>query len=449
MGYNPRASSGRKEEFLSSASWIEVPKKRFGSLKPDLLNTENNKEKAMSVVSAQPFEPSPYLVKLLLKDINDYILMENNMIALLTIPKPDENSEETYPHLLILTIPDFFTKDISGEKLGANKGFYLYEIPSSLHLIDLSKAQFISNGNTLICLYGRDIIYWEVNQVYESSQEEPNLLVNYGHLKWTHKVQNLCPDEIQNIINVVFPIAEDFSNVSMNNSSESWNLEEGPENPYLVEKLFRRYLVTHYSPIFDLYLYEEPETKDDWNSEVEVVIEEDDNKYEVLPTVLDRIYTKRAREAFEALEFYSESVQKATVTFNSLENILSFQKGLLKDKDNKLTNIGKSILKECLRKIHYFSKRISKLSSGLKILKRINRYQNKQQILKFWYKWKINHSKMMKLETFDEASEVSTVIGETKRQIIKSIHCSNPSKNLENSSYQDYLSTNRRASKGK
>lgn len=130
----------------------------------------------MSFVSVQPIQFYPYQQKLMLKDINEYILMENNMIALLTLPQSDSSSEDAYPRLLILTLPDIFTTH-SKEK----SKFLIYEVPSSLHLIDLKKAQFLTSNNTLVCLYGRDIIYWEITKSF--AEDTPGLLVNYSHCK--------------------------------------------------------------------------------------------------------------------------------------------------------------------------------------------------------------------------------------------------------------------------
>jgi hypothetical protein len=147
-----------------------VTKNPIGSSKSDPQDMRN----AMSVISAQPVQFYPYQQKLMLKDINEYILMENNMIALLTIPQSDSESKGAYPRLLIMALPDIFTNQ-SNE----NSKFLIYEVPSSLHLIDLKKAQFLTSNNTLICLYGRDIIYWEITRSY--AEETPGLLVNYSH----------------------------------------------------------------------------------------------------------------------------------------------------------------------------------------------------------------------------------------------------------------------------
>ena len=45
------------------------------------------------------------------KNIGEYVLMEDNMVALLTLPQSDEGSDEAYPRLLILLLPDFTSKE--------------------------------------------------------------------------------------------------------------------------------------------------------------------------------------------------------------------------------------------------------------------------------------------------------------------------------------------------
>ena len=136
-------------------------------------------------------------------------------------------------------------------------------------------------------------------------------------------------------------------------------------SPYLVEKLYRRYLVTYYSPLFDVYHQEEvrniikneTNSEEEWKSEVEIIIEEPNQNLDILPKILHTIYKKRINLAFNEISFYSQSVKKATETFNILENILSFNNSYLIDSDKGiLSKFGKGITKNALNKMMNFSK---------------------------------------------------------------------------------------------
>jgi len=58
--------------------------------------------------------------------------------------------------------------------------------------------------------------------------------------------------------------------------------------------------------------------------------------------------------------------------------------------------------------------------------------------LEYWYKWKIFHSKSLRFDSIEQPSEVSTVIGEAKRRILRSNKYSNASKNLESTSFREF-----------
>ena len=90
---------------------------------------------------SESISPPVYKYKIMLKNIENYVQMKN-MIALITESNPNSCSDDDkYPRLLILVMPSL--KSILDN-------FYLYEIPSSLHMIDISKAQFVTSENTLI-----------------------------------------------------------------------------------------------------------------------------------------------------------------------------------------------------------------------------------------------------------------------------------------------------------
>ncbi|CAI2361445.1 unnamed protein product [Moneuplotes crassus] len=423
LGYNPKCSSSRKEVFLTSSSFVETrcrPKYNvdLGKVSSDM--------KSKTVIS--PIEPVPqiYNRKLLLKNIDEYIFINSRMVALLTVPENDQDSDNKYPHLLILTIPEILSEETDQEP-----DFLLYEIPSSLHLVDLKKAKFLASGENLVCFYGRDVIYW---QICENNDEERGLLVNYGHLKFTHPVQNLCPDEIQNII-YISPSDNPMRDSTKENSPLNNSTSDYDKSPQLIEKLYRRYLVTYYPPLFDGYRYEEEES-DNEKDDVEVIIEEDTDKYSKLPEILSNLYTKRTKFAYEAIKFYSESILKVTRKLITLENILTFSKDHLQSTVNQTNKFGKSMQRAAIQKIQDFSKKVHSYRNGFKILKRLSQYREKHQVIKYWYRWKLSYLNIPRVDSFDKVSDISSVIGESKRKVIRSNKFSRVSKNLENSSFQ-------------
>jgi hypothetical protein len=253
-------------------------------------------------------------------------------------------------------------------------------------------------------------------------------------------VRNLCPDEIQNLINVIGVETNDISNIESSNDS-SW-----VENDQLVciEKLYRRYLVTYYSPLFDIYSYEEPVTIEntvqslkDNTSEVSLSVE-DSYKYEVLPNMLNRLYKKKIEYSFDALFVYSEAIKKARNAFNLFEDVLAFRKEHLVNEKSQLTKTGKSLLKTSFDNMFTLSRYTKRMKDGLKVLNRVNRYRNKHRILKYWYKWKIYNSNILQYLTNELPSEISTVIGDSKRKQINSTDFNNMSRDfVNNSNYLD------------
>jgi hypothetical protein len=429
---------------LTSASYLETPNSPNNKLRVDISQQKmgSRAKNSVSFISAQPLRQYWYQEKLMLKNIGEYILMENNMIALITLPQSDEGTDEAYPRLLILLLPDLSCnqKQKVNDK---SKGFWIYEIPSPLHIIDISQTKFLTSSNSLICLYGKDIIYWEITISKDEKCSFPNLLVNYGHWKCTQNFINLCPDEYQKVLNFVISPELDASYISSNTSFES---KQEAENPVLVEKLYRRYLVTwrnekavdsenhtSYPPLFDVYQYQE--ATDDWDdSEVEVTVEDDNNsnganeqshnasieeyKLEMLPNVLDKLYKEHISTAFDTILLFIQAYKKGEKALNLLENILNFETEYLTTKNVtnqlRLSILGKSILKQALHKIHERARYNSKLINGLKVLNRVHRYRSRNKIMKFWYLWKLVNSRTKKYDTNELSDEISTVMGETK-----------------------------------
>lgn len=135
FGYNPRLNSGKQEAFLSSVSFLDQPRSPIDGFGRGFHN-KNIAKGAMSVISEQPIKFYPYEKKLLLKGISDYFLMEDGMIALLTLPHSNDTDEDAYPRLLILLIQNnLSTSDSNSGKI--SNEYFIYEIPSSLHIIDL------------------------------------------------------------------------------------------------------------------------------------------------------------------------------------------------------------------------------------------------------------------------------------------------------------------------
>ena len=392
----------------------------------------------MSVISEQPTKFYPFEKKILFKGISDYFIMEEGMIALLTIPHSNDTDEDVYPRLLILLIQSQQSNlDRSVWSKTQNNGCFIYEIPSSLHIIDLTKTEFLTSGNTLIWIYGREIIYWEIFPQKDDESKYPSLLVNYRHWRCTHKLKNLSPIERQDFINVIFETRNGDINLSTSNSSDVWS-DTNKESFTLTEKLFRKYLVNYYEPLYDLYKHEEVEQHDinisinEGDSEVEVSIENKScneyeySQYEVLPNVLDKLYKLRVDYAIRSLFIYSKAIIKGERALNLLESILNFKTEYLitrqKDKTDswfKLSVFGLSIIKQAFAKIYERSKKNSNILKGMKIIKRLTFYREKQNIIKFWFKWKLFHTNY--LEQSNTISEMeSVVINESKRRIISS-----------------------------
>lgn len=103
-------------------------------------------------------------------------------------------------------------------------------------------------------------------------------------------------------------------------------------------------------------------------------------------------------------------------------------------KTPQLTLVGKHIAKYALTKIHGQAKVNKKIHSGLRILTRVNRYRSKHQIMRYWYRWKFIHSQNCRVETNELPDEFSTVMNDTKKNVIRS-KCGNVSKDLSQNSY--------------
>ena len=128
MDYDIISDLNSKRRYLNSDSYLKNPNIKYSQ---DLFSKNNLLENQETQVQ----DSQIYKHKIMIKNINDYVQMKN-MIALITKPDPKTSSDDDKcPQLLILLIPNL--KSIMNN-------FYLYEIPSSLHMIDISKAQFIT-----------------------------------------------------------------------------------------------------------------------------------------------------------------------------------------------------------------------------------------------------------------------------------------------------------------
>jgi len=144
MGYDPKSNS-KQETFLMSASYLEPPKSPISSM--NLGNSSHRVGKSSSLISHQPLQQYCYQKKFMLKDIADYVLINSTMIALITLPQVDERAKGAYPRLLVLLLPDVKSNLKNSQ---TNTKFHLYEIPSSLHIIDVKKTKFLVSNGTLI-----------------------------------------------------------------------------------------------------------------------------------------------------------------------------------------------------------------------------------------------------------------------------------------------------------
>lgn len=103
IDYNPKADTKRKEKFMTSASFLHPSSHTFA---PNL-NKLTGTKSSMSVLEPSHQPTHPYKSKILLKNVQNFIIMENNMVAVITEPSKLEadnctNEAEKYPRLLIL-----------------------------------------------------------------------------------------------------------------------------------------------------------------------------------------------------------------------------------------------------------------------------------------------------------------------------------------------------------
>ena len=197
-------------------------------------------------------------------------------------------------------------------------------------------------------------------------------------------------------------------------------------------------MVNYYSPLFDLYRYEEAYPQDniltpnEGDSDVEISIEEkssneyDYSHHDVLPALLDKIYKSQVSFVFRSIFTYSLAIAKGEKALNLLENILNFKTEYLVTRSNdeeefsiKLSVFGKAIMRKAFAKISDRAKQISNIIKGFKMIKRLLFYREKQKVTKFWFKWKLFNTNFYEhSQTISDMDSV--VINESKRRIISS-----------------------------
>lgn len=176
--------------------------------------------------------------------------------------------------------------------------------------------------------------------------------------------------------------------ISQESSNTSMDIGMNIDTPVLIEKLFRRYLVTYYPPLLDIYFYQEPIAQStasilspNEESDGEITIEEDDYRIEKVIIALERIQTKRLSNSLGKIREFSSQRQRALNAMIFMDNLLQFNSGYLSlnsgnnRSSNKITKVGKSIMKQAFTKIAEHSKLSLRISNGLRILNRVNRYR--------------------------------------------------------------------------
>lgn len=258
--------------------------------------------------------------------------------------------------------------------------------------------------------------------------------MNYRHCKCNHKIRNLSPVENQEILNVLLENSD--CNSSVSRSSDS--CFEGKKDVCLVEKLYRRYLVNYYPPLFDIYYHEETEQQNDNDthnddSNVEIYIEDETSNdelaaHEILPILLERIYKSKIKLAFKYIYNYSKAVVQGEKALNLIESILTFKTEYLvtisqesSGRKQKLSPFGLSIMKRAFGKLQRQARENMRVIKGCQMLKRVMRYKNRQRLVRSWYKWKFFSSNYFTDNTNVFMDEDTVVMNNTKRRVASSI----------------------------
>ena len=82
-------------------------------------------------------------------------------------------------------------------------------------------------------------------------------------------------------------------------SNESFTGEKYTDNEvFIKEKLYRRYLVKYYQPLFEHYLYEEIKSNQKENTQKKKI---NNKNYEKLALLIQKSYLKKAKITFDAI----------------------------------------------------------------------------------------------------------------------------------------------------
>lgn len=167
----------------------------------------------------------------------------------------------------------------------------------------------------------------------------------------------------------------------------------------MVEKLHRKYFVSQYKPLMDDYLYLE----EDEDGEVEIVMENKREDYEKFEGIMMKLYRSRLQSTLNSILSTKISLKTHTKAFNHLSSTLSPHLS------------QKSLLLHSFKKLKANSKTCKSILRGSKILSHLLSHSHKQTFLKSLYKWRLSTCTSLSTQTI---SEISTVIGETKRRKI-------------------------------
>ena len=225
----------------------------------------------------------------------------------------------------------------------------------------------------------------------------PCLLVNYRHCRCNVDIKSLCANEKQSIINIMTISGQFESSKNVNESSIGDNFTMNNQI-YIKEKLYRRYLVNYYQPLFEQYLYQKIES-----NQQEVKLKKNNiqsQQYKKLALSIQNSYLRKVRNAFDTVNKLSQVLSGYRKSISFLENLLDFREEYLKDNYGKpkLSKSGIGVMKSAFSKIHKYSQLNKRIGKGSKILKRLYNNKFRGKLLKNFYHWKFYTSKSVKFD---------------------------------------------------
>ena len=114
---------------------------------------------------------------------------------------------------------------------------------------------------------------------------------------------------------------------------------------YIKEKLYRRYLVNYYQPLFEQYLYQKIES-----NQQEAQLKKNNiqsQQYKNLALSIQNLYLRKVRNAFDTVNKLSQVLSGYRKSISFLKNLLDFKEEYLKDnfEKSKVSKSGIGVMK--------------------------------------------------------------------------------------------------------